>query len=490
MKILRPHQVRAIEMLRASLVAKKKRPVLRLPTGSGKTLIATKIIANAQAKGKRVMFVVDAVELIDQTVNAFYGEGLRDIGVIQAQHPLTDYSKPLQIASVQTLARRTPPPFDLCIIDEAHSIFAMHRKLMEDNPNTPFIGLSATPWAKGMGLLYDDLVQPASIAELTELGYVARIAAYAPSHPDLSDVHVRAGEYQDEQLSKVMQGEKLVADIVETWKQLGEDRPTLCFCVDRAHAAAMQERFKREWIGCGYIDGDTPKEQRRAVRRQLDANEIKIVASVGTMIKGVDWKFGCVIDAQPTRSRMRHVQKLGRLRPFPEWPESIVLDHSDNILRLGLPIDIHRDTLCTAKKGEKSEGGEAQASYEPKPCPKCNQIKPAGVKVCPCGFEFKVQAADIEEGAGTLARVDGKKEGPKKREATAFDKEVFFRQLVGWAQSNGKTIDQAAGRFKDRFGHWPARKHGVAPLHPPPELLSWIKSQNIRFAKSKRRHHP
>ena len=60
MKTLRPHQTKAIEQLRASLIAKKKRPVLRLATGSGKTLIATKIIANAQAKGKRVMFVVDA----------------------------------------------------------------------------------------------------------------------------------------------------------------------------------------------------------------------------------------------------------------------------------------------------------------------------------------------------------------------------------------------------------------------------------------------
>ena len=55
---------KAIDMLRESLIAKKKRPVLRLATGSGKTLIATKIIANAQAKGKRVLFVVDAVELI------------------------------------------------------------------------------------------------------------------------------------------------------------------------------------------------------------------------------------------------------------------------------------------------------------------------------------------------------------------------------------------------------------------------------------------
>lgn len=489
MKILRPHQTSAIELLRASLIKGAKRPILTAPTGCGKTLIATKIIANAQAKGKRVMFVVDAVELIDQTVNAFYGEGLHSIGVIQAQHPLTDYSKQLQIASVQTLARRTPPAFDLCIIDEAHSVFAMHRKLMEDNPTVPFIGLSATPWAKGMGLLYDDLIQPASIAELTELGYVARLAAYAPSHPDLTGVSVKAGEYEDEQLSKVMQGEKLVADIVDTWKRLGENRPTLCFCVDRAHAAAMQERFQREWIGCGYIDGDTPKEQRKAIRRQLEADEIKIVVSVGTMIKGVDWKFGCVIDAQPTRSKMRHVQKLGRLRPFPEWPEAIVLDHSDNILRLGLPIDIHRDTLCTAKKGEKDEVGEAQTKYEPKPCPKCNKIKPAGLKACPCGFEFKVQAADIEEGAGTLARIDGKKEGPKKQEATPEQKRQFYAEALGYAKLKGKTDKFALAIFRNRYKEWPHKTQSVIPLQPTSETISYITARNIRYAKAAQKRH-
>lgn len=486
MKVLRPHQTLAIDMLRQSLISKRKRPVLRLPTGAGKTLIAAKIIANAMSKGKRVLFVVDAIELIDQTVNAFYTEGLSGIGVIQAQHPMTDFSRPLQIASVQTLARRTPPAFDLCIIDEAHTLYQAHKDLMENNPTVPFIGLSATPWAKGMGLWFDDLVQPASIRELTELGYVAKLQAYAPSHPDLTGVKVRAGEYQEEQLSKVMRGEKLVADIVETWKRLGDNRPTFCFCVDRAHAAAMQERFQREWIGCGYIDGMTEARDRKAIKAQLDAGEIQIVVSVGTMIKGVDWKIGTIIDAQPTKSPMRHVQKLGRLRPFPEWSHALVLDHSDNILRLGLPIDIHRDTLCTKKKGEKSDG-EASTSQQAKGCPACGQISNERGKQCPCGFTPKVQGAEIAEGAGALALVGGEKAGPKKNEPTPAEKENFYAQLIWWAQENGKTEHQASGKFKDKFGHWPARKNGIRPIKPEPETLSWIRARNIRWAKSKQR---
>lgn len=483
MKTLRPHQARAIEMLRASVRSGKKRPVLKLPTGAGKTLIASHIIQSSRDKGNRVLFVVDAIQLVDQTVQAFYDAGLRDIGVIQGQHPITDYSRGIQVASIQSLVKRKTPEFGLCIIDECHALHKAHKDLIAAHPTVPFIGLSATPWTKGLGHHFDDLIQPASIRELTELGWVAELQAFAPSHPDLTGVKVRAGEFQDDQLSKVMRGEKLVADIVETWKKLGQERQTLCFCVDRAHAAAMQERFQQAWIGCGYIDGTMDAREREAVRRQLEAGEIQVVVSVGTMIKGVDWKFGTIIDAQPTKSYMRHVQKLGRLRKFPEWDYGIVLDHSDNILRLGLPIDIHRDDLCTAKKGDKADV-DAIASKPKAGCPKCSFVKTKPSKTCPqCGYEAKVLPGEINEATGELALVGGDKKGPAKNEPTPAAKEEFYRELLGWAARNGKEERHASGKFKSKFGHWPVKKRGLTPLAPTPETLSWIRAANIRYIK-------
>lgn len=485
-KTLREHQVRAIDQLRESLRSGRKRPVLKLPTGSGKTLIASRIISSAVGRGKRVLFVVDAIELIDQTVAAFYNDGLHGIGVIQANHPMTDYSRPIQVASVQTLARRDCPPFDLCIVDECHARYATVDKLMSDNPTVPFIGLSATPWAKGMGLLYDDLIQPASIRELTDAGYVAKLRAYAPAHPDLTGVKVRAGDYDETQLSRVMRGETLVADVVSTWKQLGENRPTFCFCVDLAHAETMRDRFEQAGIGAGYIDGKTPVIDRKAVRRDLESGKIKVVCSVGTMIKGVDWVVGCIIDAQPTKSLMRHVQKLGRMRPHLEWEYALVLDHSDNLLRLGLPMDIHRSELCKAAKGEK-QTKEAETGALPKGCPKCSAVRPAGTKVCPaCGFE-PVRHSDMKEGAGSLAEVGGAGSGPKKAEWSPRAKELCYRELLGWCQIHNKPERQAAGKYKDRFGHWPPKKNGLAPLLPSTDTEMWIKASQIRYAKAMER---
>src|SRR3954447_23159314 len=103
---LRPHQRQAIEMLRFSLGSGKRRPVLQAPTGFGKTRLAAAVVEGALAKQKRVIFAVPALSLVDQTVEAFWNEGIRDIGVIQGMHPMTDWCRPVQVVSVQTLQRR------------------------------------------------------------------------------------------------------------------------------------------------------------------------------------------------------------------------------------------------------------------------------------------------------------------------------------------------------------------------------------------------
>ena len=122
---LRPHQARIIERLRESLSTGHRRPMLQAPTGFGKTVVAGAIVKGALAKGKRVLFVVPAISLIDQTVRSFWAEGIQDIGVIQAAHPMTRADAPVQVASIQSLQRRAVPPVDIVVIDEAHRWFEM-----------------------------------------------------------------------------------------------------------------------------------------------------------------------------------------------------------------------------------------------------------------------------------------------------------------------------------------------------------------------------
>src|SRR5579859_1248424 len=103
---LRPQQVRLLDEIDRTIKSGCTRVMVQAPTGFGKTIVAATIAQNILDQNKRAIFTVPALSLIDQTVEKFYAEGVRDVGVIQADHHLTNYSRPIQIASVQTLRCR------------------------------------------------------------------------------------------------------------------------------------------------------------------------------------------------------------------------------------------------------------------------------------------------------------------------------------------------------------------------------------------------
>ena len=150
---LHDHQARALDALRASLLAGKRRPMVQAPTGAGKTVLAAAIVDGALKKGKRVLFTVPFLNLIDQTVEAFSRRAINAVGVMQGYHPQTDGAQPVQVASIQTLQRRRIPDADVVIIDEAHRWFRFMAAWLAapEWQSKPFIGLSATPWTKGLG---------------------------------------------------------------------------------------------------------------------------------------------------------------------------------------------------------------------------------------------------------------------------------------------------------------------------------------------------
>jgi DNA repair protein RadD len=286
-----------------------------------------------------VLFVVPALSLIEQTVQMFWDEGIRDLGVIQADHAMTAPERPVQVASVQTLMRRALPGCDVVVIDEAHRWFDFYGTWMThpEWARIPFIGLSATPWTRGLGRYYDDLIIAATTADLIEAGFLSRFRVFAPSHPDLSEVRTVAGDYHEGDLGEVMSERTLVADVVETWLKRAQNRSTLCFAVDRAHAKHLQAKFHEAGVATGYVDAHTPPDERERVRQQFADGRLRVVCNVGCLTTGVDWDVRCVILARPTKSEILFVQIIGRgLRTAEGKDDCLILDHSDTHLRLGL----------------------------------------------------------------------------------------------------------------------------------------------------------
>src|ERR1051325_7562977 len=109
MRQLRPYQVEAIVAARAAFKGGSRRPLIQAPTGAGKTTIMASLAENALIKGGQVIVTVPRIELIDQTVASFAEQGITRIGVIQADHLLTNFLQPVQIASLQSLRNREIP---------------------------------------------------------------------------------------------------------------------------------------------------------------------------------------------------------------------------------------------------------------------------------------------------------------------------------------------------------------------------------------------
>ena len=369
---LRSHQIRLLDHLGTAIAAGHRRIVVQAPTGFGKTIVAAHRLRHLQDSGKRGIFIVPALSLIDQSIEKLCAEGVEDVGVIQANHILTNYAKPIQVASVQTLQRRQIPAADEIIIDEVHRWFQFYPKLLADPrfANIPIIGLTATPWTRGLGRYFDKLIIGARTSQLIEDGYLSKFRVFAPASPDLSKVRTVAGDYHEGDLSEAMNKVNLVADVVTTWLERAQGRPTLCFAVDRAHAKSLQAKFLEAEIPAEYIDCFTEAPERKVIAERFHAGEVKVVCNVGCLTTGIDWDVRCIILARPTKSEMLFVQMVGRgLRTADGKDDCLILDHSDNHIRLGFVTDIHHDELDDGK--ERIAPKRTKPEALPKKCSKC-----------------------------------------------------------------------------------------------------------------------
>lgn len=477
---LYPHQTDAIAMLRHSLARGHKRPMLMAPTGFGKTIIAAEVVKMARSKGNRICFSVPSISLIDQTVEKFGSEGITDIGVIQADHPLTNSEMPVQIASVQTLSRRSFPGTDLVLVDEAHQAFKAIFQWMALYPDLPFVGLSATPWTKGLGKHYDDLIIAATTADLIDKGFLSKFQVYAPSKPDLKGVRTVAGDYHEGQLAEAMDKPELTADIVTTWLKLGENRPTLCFAVNRGHARKLQDEFQSAGVQTAYVDAFTDRAERTRIGEAFNAGRIKVVCNVGTLTTGVDWDVRCLILARPTKSEMLYTQIIGRaLRTAEGKNDALILDHSNTTLELGFVTDINHEYLDRGRMAESRSRASAAKAALPKECAAegCSYLKPAGVHKCPaCGFEPQ-HRADIATGEGDLLQISG-----AQTRADKATKQQFWSGLMWYRVNYGKTEKWAKALYRNKFGVWPQSLRDI-PAQPTQADRHWIKYSQIAYAK-------
>ena len=473
-----PHQEKAIHDLRAGFAAGHPRQILQLKTGLGKTMIAAEIARSAVEKGHRVAFVAPLVSLIDQTLSTFQKYGL-ECGVQQGSHWCWRPQAPVQVCSIQTLARRRLPDCNFFILDEVHILFKAHKDILENYDACPVIGLSATPWRKALGKYFTNLVNGPTMEEAIAGGYLVPWIGYAPSAPDLSKVRMTAGDYNGKDLAKASNTKVLVADIVRTWLDLGEGRQTLCFATDIAHSKHIVQQFNERGVNFAHIDAYDDSQACHEVIQRFKRGDIVGISSVGKLTTGFDApNASCLIMARATKSQMLYHQQIGRgIRAAEGKKDCIILDHAGNLVdeRLNQPPPT---TLC---RGDLVPQVNIRPEPVRKKCPQCHYLKPLKVHVCPaCGFAPKKQDS-VEVVGGELIHVKG-----KKIEHDMATKRRWYAELKALCLQYGYNDGWLAHKYRARFSVWP---NGLKHLPPAsavsPEVQNWVRYQNIRYAKSK-----
>lgn len=459
MQTLRPYQAEALERLRASMRSGHKRIVLVAPTGSGKTTIAAAAIDSAVNRGRRVLFLAHRDELIAQCSQRLAEHGLPH-GIIKAGYGGGDLW-PVQVASVQTLVRRSGPPSNLLVVDECHRTLAeTYLKILDRYPEATVIGLSATPYRtdnRGLGDVYTDLVEVATPSQLIELGFLLRPRIFAPSTPDLAGIRRVAGDFNQRELTLRCDVPVLIGSIVEHWGHLARGRRSVLFAASIEHSRHLVAALRGAGARAAHLDAETPLDERAAILRLLRDGELDVVSNVAILTEGWDLPaLSACIMARPTQSTGLFLQMAGRvMRPFDGKADAIILDHAGNCHRHGFP-DEDRVHSLEATPSRTTASGEALV----KTCPRCFLVYPLGLGQCPdCGYEppgggareMAPRAVD-----GELVELEVKPIRLATNPSTRARQEDYLRwRAEAWA--NGWKPGYAKVKYLEKYKVWPVK---------------------------------
>lgn len=377
-------------------------PCLVLPTGAGKSHIVAALCKDAVKNwpDTTVLMLTHVKELIEQNAEKMRLHWKNaPMGIYSSSLNKKQLGEPITFAGIQSIAKRSRQVghIDLCIIDECHLVSHKdeggYRQLIGEllviNPSMRVIGLSATPYRLGHGLitdkpaLFDALIEPVTIEELIAKCHLAPLRSKITKQKlSTEGVHKRGGEFIESELQAAVDTYDNNQHVVSEVIRLAEDRKAwLFFCAGVKHA----EHIKEVLISCGIhaecVTGKTSKVERERILKDYKAGKIKALTNCDVLTTGFDYPdIDLIAMLRPTMSASLYVQMAGRgLRPKSHTDHCLVLDFAGVVETHG-PI--------TNVQPPKKKGGNGEGEAPIKICDNCHEIVHASAKVCPCCGEL------------------------------------------------------------------------------------------------------
>jgi DNA repair protein RadD len=482
---LRPYQVETIEQARARIREGAKRVLLIVPTGGGKTVIASEIINSAQARGSRVLFLAHRRELILQTCDKLNRFGVRHGVVMAGERPALHL--PVQVASVQTLARRTDAltRVDLIFLDEAHHVTTenQYSDVLKRFPTAKVVGLTATPWrldGKGLADVFDSHVIGATPRQLRELGFLTPVGGWEYEAIDTSSARVKGGDFVASDLHASATSRRVVGDIISEWLAHAAGKRTVLFATSIEQSQLMVAEFRKAGVPAEHVDGTMGSRERDALLGRLRSGETLVVCNCNVLTEGFDCPaIEVIVLARPTLSTSLALQMIGRgLRPSPETGKTMcrVHDHAGVLAAHGHPY-AERDysPAITVKGNRKAADGATEGRAGSRRCPSCKSViacwpcDACGYAPDPKELKLEYDPAAVKReitGDGVAAKVQRAKAEQDRRRAQWVDRyefdtdhelrRAFFLRMVERHGRLGKA--KYVYRWVSGESEWPKRE--------------------------------
>jgi len=488
---LRPYQDKILDALRQGFASGKRSQILYLPTGGGKTECAIHLLNATKLKGNKSAMLLDRIVLCDQTSQRMERYKIEH-GVMQSGHWRYRPFEHIQVCSAQTLEKRGSfPGLNLLIVDECHQTRAQTVEFIKNNPDVKVIGLTATPFTKGLGNVYEGVVSSITTKELVDQKMLVPLRVFIAKEIDMSGAKKVAGEWSQAETSK--RGMQITGDVVAEWVKMthevfGRPRKTIVFCSGVDHGADLARKFAEagfNFISLSYRDDDDFKKEIIEEFSKPDT-EIHGLIATDILTKGFDVPDVMIgVSARPfSKSLSSHIQQMGRvMRSNQDDPEgktfALWLDHSGNYLRFREEWEeIYEHGVTELDDGkEKPKKEPTEKEKKEAKCPVCEAYMPRYMDTCAhCGY--------VREKKSLVQDVPG--EMTELQTMSRENKQAWWSQIQWYVENTGKSPGWAAHTFKEKFGVWPRNLSDRSEI-PSDDVAKFIEKKKRAFIRKMKR---
>ncbi len=468
---LRPYQMEAKNAVQAEWAKGIQKTLTVMPTGTGKTIVFSKLSEDCVRDGERVLILAHRGELLDQAANKLSQATGLGCAVEKAEDTCLGSWYRVVVGSVQSLMResrlaRFPVDyFDKIIVDEAHHCLSdSYQRVLNYFDQAKVLGVTATPDRgdmRNLGQYFESLAYEYTLPRAIKDGYLCKIKAQTiPLKLDLTGVGQQAGDFKTSDLGTAL--DPYLYQIADEMAKYCMDRKTVVFLPLIKTSQKFRDILESKGFRAAEVNGES--QDRAEVLADFDAGKYDVLCNSMLLTEGWDCpSVDCIVVLRPTKIRSLYCQMVGRgTRLFDGKDNLLLLDflwHTErhelchpahlicespevaeimtkNIEEAGCPVDI--------EEAEVQASEDAVQAREEALAKQLQEMKHRKRKlVDPLQFEMSIQAEDL---AGYVPAFGWEAGPPSEKQVKALEKAGIFPDEIESAGKASKLLDRLSKR--------------------------------------------